>query len=99
MAGAIIVRKQLLGVAAKVIVEELAEDAALGCLVGHALPAGGIGVFLLLLEALEGGHEAGAPAAGAGGVCVLVLAGLAHGDGWRAEDGGWVCLEMDSSSW
>lgn len=39
--------------------EELAEKAALGLLVGHALAASGaVLVVAVLLEALESGHEA-----------------------------------------
>lgn len=48
--------------------EELAEDATLGLLVRQALAAGGVLLVLLLLEALEGGHEAGA-LVGRGSAC------------------------------
>lgn len=48
--------------------EELAEDATLGLLVRQALAAGGVLLVLLLLEALEGGHKAGA-LCGTGNMC------------------------------
>lgn len=45
-----------------ILVEELGEDATLGLLIRERLPTGGIGIAasLLLLEAVKGGHEAGA---------------------------------------
>jgi hypothetical protein len=45
-------------VPAKIIVEELAEEAALDLLIGHALATGSIGVLPVLLKGVEGGHEA-----------------------------------------
>lgn len=41
--------------------EELAENARLGLLVGHALtPSAVVGILMVLGEALKGGHETGA---------------------------------------
>ena len=42
------------------LVEELAKNARLDLLVAEALAAGRVCVEALLLEAFEGGHEAGA---------------------------------------
>jgi hypothetical protein len=71
-------------VAAQAIVEELAEDAALGVLVRHALPASNICVgTLLVVEGVEGGHDAGATTtAGAVVSGALGVVGVHYVDGW-----------------
>jgi hypothetical protein len=77
------------GISTEVVVEEGAQDANLGSLVGQGLAAGGVGIAasLLLVETFKGGHEAGAPATSAGRATVVggswVLRRLRH-DG---EDG------------
>lgn len=45
-----------------ILVEEGAQDANLGSLIGQGLAAGGVGIAasLLLVETFKGGHEAGA---------------------------------------
>lgn len=80
--------------------EELAEDAALCCLVRHARTTGcvGLGASLLLLEACEGGHEAGASAATAGvGVLVVLGSTRVHDCGCGEVDDVWFvkcpCME------
>lgn len=74
----------LLGIPPKCIMEELAKDARLGLLVGHALaPSAVVGILMMLGEALKGRHEARASTAGAlVWRRVLGLLGIVHNGWW-----------------